>query len=323
VAYIRVYPIGRHLRSTPTNHIVHSRRGKIVHSGPGASFWFRALTAAISEVPIAEAELSVLFGARTIDYQQVSVQATVTYRFGDAVAAASRLDFSIDPYHGSWIGKPLEQVGTRITELAQQYAVEHISSVTLAELLGQGIPAVREVTSKGLAKDARLAETSVVVIGVRIVSIRAEAELERALEVPVREQVQQDADKATFERRALAVERERAIAENELQSKIELAKREELLVAQEGANAQKRAKEEAIRDRIETTRRAESIRAIGEANADAERQRLSAFAGVDPSVLSALAVQSVAEHLPAIGTLNLTPDVITEALNKIAGRTTP
>jgi hypothetical protein len=155
------------------------------------------------------------------------------------------------------------------------------------------------------------------------VSIRAEAELERALEVPVREQVQQDADKATFERRALAVERERAIAENELQSKIELAKREELLVAQEGANAQKRAKEEAIRDRIETTRRAESIRAIGEANADAERQRLSAFAGVDPSVLSALAVQSVAEHLPAIGTLNLTPDVITEALNKIAGRTTP
>ena len=195
--------------------------------------------------------------------------------------------------------------------------MEHISSVRLVELLGGGIPAVREVTSTGLISDARLAETSITVIGVRIVSIRPQADLERALEVPVREQVQQDADKATFERRALAVERERAIAENELQSKIELATREELLVAREGANARKRATEEAARERIETEVRAESTRALGLANADAEKARLAAYKGVDPAVLTAVSVQSIAEHLPAIGTLNLTPDVLTEALSRI------
>jgi hypothetical protein len=320
MADIRSYPFARHLRSIPTNHIVHTRRGKVVHSGAGISFFFRALNAAISEVPTAESELSVLFGARSRDFQQVTVQATITYRFADPVVAASRIDFSIDPYKGSWLGKPLEQVGTRITELAQQYAVEHIASVVLADVLGKGIPAVRDVTSTGLASDARLAETSIVVIGVRIVSIRAEAELERALEVPVREQVQQDADKATFERRALAVERERAIAENELQSKIELSKREELLVTQEGANAQKRTKDEVARQRLETTGRAETIRAIGEANSEAEQRRLAAYAGVDPAVLSALAAQSFAEHLPSIGALTITPDLITEALAKIASR---
>jgi len=317
MADIRPFLFGKHLRATPTNHIVHSRRGKLVHSGAGVSFTFFPLNAAISEVPIAEAELSVLFGARTLDFQEVSVQATVTYRFADAKVAASRIDFAIDPYRGTWLGKPLEQVGTRITELAQQYAVEHISSVRLVELLGGGIPAVREVTSTGLIADARLAETSITVIGVRIVSIRPQADLERALEVPVREQVQQDADKATFERRALAVERERAIAENELQSKIELATREELLVAREGANSRKRATEEAARERIETEVRAESTRALGLANADAEKARLAAYKGVDPAVLTAVSVQSIAEHLPAIGTLNLTPDVLTEALSRI------
>ena len=43
------FPFARHLRSTPTSHIVHSRRGRIVHSGPGIAFYFRALNAAISE----------------------------------------------------------------------------------------------------------------------------------------------------------------------------------------------------------------------------------------------------------------------------------
>jgi len=318
MADIRPFFFGRHLRATPTNHIVHSRKGRLVHSGAGISFTFYPLNAAISEVPIAEAELSVLFGARTLDFQEVSVQATVTYRFTDAAVAATRLDFSIDPYHGQWLGKPLEQVGTRITELAQQYAVEHISSVRLIDVLGAGIPAVRDVTSVGLMADARLAETSITVIGVRIVSIRPQADLERALEVPVREQVQQDADKATFERRALAVERERAIAENELQSKIELAKREEQLVAREGANARQRATEDAARERIVTEVRAESTRALGLARAEAETARVSAYSGVDAAVLTTISLQSIAEHLPSIGTLNLTPDIITQALSTLS-----
>ena len=329
MADIRRFPLLRHLRSTPTNHIVHARRGKVVHSGAGTAFYFRPLNAAISEVPIAEAELSMLFGARTVDFQEVAVQATVTYRFSDPVVAAGRIDFSIDPYSGRWYGKPLEQVGTRITELAQQYAVEYISTVKLTDVLGKGIPTVREVTAKGLIGDARLAETSVVVIGVRIVSIRPQADVEKALETPVREKVQQEADAATYERRAVAVERERAIAENELQSKIELATREQQLVQQEGANAQRRATEEAAtqliaskagieRERIETEVRASTTRILGAANAEAETARLGAYDGVEPAVLTALALHKVAENLPRIGTVNLTPDVLTQALTQLS-----
>lgn len=334
MADIRRFVFARHLRSTPTSHIVHARRGKIVHSGPGIAFYFRALNAAISEVPIAENELSMLFGARTLDFQEVSVQATVTYRFADPVVAAGRIDFSIDPYHGRWIGKPLEQVGTRITELAQQYAVEHISSLNLVDVLGAGIPKVRAVTASGLAGDERLAETSVIVVAVRIVSIRPQADLERALETPVRERVQQDADAATYERRAQAVERERTIAENELQSKIELATREQQLVQQEGANSQRRATEEAAtaliaakasseRAKLEAAARADSTRVVGAAHAETEAARLAAYAGVHPSVLTALAFQELAKNLPEIGTLNLTPDVLTQALSRLAATPEP
>lgn len=34
----------RHLRSAPTAHVRHHRRGKLVHDGTGLSFWFHALT---------------------------------------------------------------------------------------------------------------------------------------------------------------------------------------------------------------------------------------------------------------------------------------
>jgi hypothetical protein len=69
------------------------------------------------------------------------------------------------------------------------------------------------------------------VIGTRVVALRPEPDVEKALQTPARELLQQETDRATHERRALAVERERAIAENELQNQIELARREEQLVA--------------------------------------------------------------------------------------------
>jgi len=317
MADIRRFYFLRHLRTTPTTHVVHLRRGKVAHEGVGIAFYFRALNAAISEVPTAEDELPVVFHARTADFQDVTLQVTITYRFNDPGVAARRLDFAIDPYMGQWLTDPLDKVSARITELAQQYAVEYIATSGLVALLASGLPIVRQAMLDGLRDDQRLAETSIVVIGVRVVAIRPVPELEKALETPLREQVQQDADKATYERRANAVERERAIAENELQSKIELAKREELLVEQEGSNAQKRAKENAAVERVESEARAESTRALGAATAEAEAARLAAYATLDPAILLAIAAQGIAANLPAIGTLNLTPDVITAALSRL------
>lgn len=96
----------RHLRSAPTAHIRHHKRGRLVHDGRGLSFWYRSLSAALSEVPVDDRELAMAFHARTSDFQDVAVQATVTYRISDPAEAADRLDFSVDPDTGSWRGAP-------------------------------------------------------------------------------------------------------------------------------------------------------------------------------------------------------------------------
>ncbi|MFE0729596.1 SPFH domain-containing protein [Streptomyces antibioticus] len=387
----------RHLRGAPTAHIRHHRSGKLVHDGPGLSFWFRSLTAALSEVPVDDRELAMTFHARTADFQDVAVQATVTYRVSDPAVAAARLDFSIDPDTGVWRGAPLEQLGTLLTETAQQHALDVLARTPLAAALVDGVTSARERVAAGLAAEPRLPATGIEIVAVRVIALRPEPEVERALRTPARELIQQEADRATYERRAVAVERERAIAENELASKIELARREEQLVEQRGTNTRREAEENAAADKVraeaEATRtvrlaeaeaarsvrlaaaeaeravklaeaeaagqvrladaearrterlteaeaartvrlaeaeaaravrlaraEAESARAVGEARAKAQAAWLRVHADVDVTTLHALTGTRLAENLPHIDSVTVSPDVLTGLLAKLGVR---
>lgn len=328
MADIARYPLFRHLRGSGTTHVEQIRNGKTIRAGVGASFWFRPLSAVLNEIPVDDRELPLMFHARTSDFQDVTVQATITYRVTNPATAAGRIDFSIDPDTGLWRSTPLDQVAGLLTESAQQYAIDLLATVDLNAAMAGGVGPVRTVIADGLAGDARLAETGIAVVGVRVVAVRPEPEVERALRTPTREQVQQDADKATFERRAVAVERERAIGENELQTQIELARREEQLVAQRGANARREAEENAaaggVAAEAEARRtvtlaeaRAEGTRLAGAAHGDAEAARVAAYRDVSETVLLALAVKELAANLPKIETLVLSPDLVSKALAQL------
>lgn len=328
MADITRYPFVRHVRGTETTHVQYVRNGTTVRQGTGASFWFRPLSAVLSEVPVDDRELPLLFHARTADFQDVTVQATVTFRFTDPARAAARVDFSIDPEAGRWRATPLEQVTTLLAETAQQYAIDLLAGVSLQQALTTGLRPVRETITAGLTGDQRLAETGIAVVGARVVAIRPEPEVEKALRTPTREQLQQDADRASYERRAVAVERERAISQNELQSKIELARREEELVDQRGVNARREAEQAAVAGQVQAQARAEQdrvlaqaeadrTRTIGDASAAAEAAKLTAYRDLPPGVLWALAAREVAEHLPHIENLVLTPDLLAPVLAKL------
>lgn len=329
MADVQRRPLLRHLRGAPTTYVRHLRRGKPVHEGVGVSFWFRPLSAVISEVPVHDRELPLLFHARTADYQDVSVQATVTYRIEQPELAARRLDFAISPETGAWRSAPLDQVATMLTESAQQHALTLAAGMALREAITAGPVALRDAVSAGLAGDARLADTGITIVGVRVVAVRPESDVERALQTPAREEVQQEADRATYERRALAVERERAIAENEMQNQIELAQREERLVERRGQNARRRAEEDAAaawvaaraaaeREKLAAAAQAENRRELGAAEAEANAAHLAVYRDMDPAILLALAAETLAQRLPEIGQLNLTPDLLTGALARLA-----
>ncbi|MFJ8722800.1 SPFH domain-containing protein [Streptomyces sp. NPDC004166] len=351
----------RHLRGVPTAHIRHHRAGHLVHDGPGLSFWYRSLTAALSEIPVDDRELAMTFHARTHDFQDVSVQATVTYRISDPGIAAARLDFSIDPDTGVWRGAPLEHLSTLLTETAQQHALDVLARTPLSEALADGVAAVRERVAAGLGAEPRLPATGIEVVAVRVMALRPEPEVERALRTPAREQIQQEADRATYERRAVAVERERAIAENELASRIELARREEQLVEQRGTNARREAQEQAAADAVraeaeaartvrlaeaeaaravrladaEATRsvrlaeaearrtvalgeaEASAAREVGEARAEAQAAWLRVHADADVATLHALTATRLAENLPHIDSVTVSPDVLTGLLARL------
>jgi regulator of protease activity HflC (stomatin/prohibitin superfamily) len=319
----------RHLRSTPTHWVRHSVKGAAKREGVGLAFWYRPLTAVLSEVPVDDRELPLLFHARSSDFSDITVQATVTYRVADPAVAASRLDFSIDPYSGAARARPLDQIATLLAELAQQPALDLLARQPLAEALTAVAP-VREAVASALSEEPRLADVGVTVVSARVVAIRPEPELERALQTPTREALQAEADRATFARRAQAVEQERAIAENELQNKIELARREQQLVEQSGANAQRkaeletqaqlvRAQGQAEQERALAQAKADAVRVIGLAEGEAESARLAADRDLPPHVLQSLALKEFAGKLPEIGQLTVTPDVVTGLLAKFNG----
>ncbi len=334
MADITRLPAVRHLRGAPTGWIQHMRRGRVVHAGTGLSFWFMPLSAVLSEVPVDDRQIPMLFHARTSDFQDVAVQASVTFRIEDPALAATRFDFSISSVHGRWRSTPLEGVMAMLTEAAQQQALGLIAGMTLSDAVTSGLPAVTQHILTGLATDPRLSATGVDIVDVHVAAIRPDPDVERALQTPTREQVQQEADRATYERRAVAVERERAIGENELQTQIELARREEQLVVQRGANSRREAEEKAAAGHIQTEAEAEreqrlgesravSIRVRGEAEGAAEAARVAAYRDVPEGILLSFVLRELAGSLPKVGNLVITPDLIAPLLARLGAEPAP
>src|SRR6202047_2994726 len=129
----------RHLRGAPTVHVRYVKRGKVVRGGTGLSFWYRPLSEVLAEMPVDDRELPLLFHARTADFQDVTVQTTVTFRVTDPALAASHIDFSIDPDSGRWRSTPLQQLASLLTEAAQQNALDLLARTPLATTLVDGV----------------------------------------------------------------------------------------------------------------------------------------------------------------------------------------
>ena len=318
---IRTIPFIRHYQGSPTEHVIRLRRGRVVRSGVGRAFWFLPATTALSELRVVDRERAVLFHVVTADQQDVTVQATLTYRIADPGLAASRFDFDIYPRSVDGPPRGEEEIGELVAGIAQSLTVDVVGGLTMAEALHGGLERVGEALAAGLPGQERLSGSGVEVCDVRVLSLRPEGDIEKALQTPLREQLQAEADRALYERRALAVEREQQISVNELASRLDLARRREELVAQEGANARREAEEKAAAALVDTSAAAERRRIRSEAEAaetervgraanEVEAARLSALAGIGAEVLRAMALQEAAKHLPQVGQINLAPDIL-------------
>jgi hypothetical protein len=329
MAQINHYPLVSHVRGAPSAQQLLWKGGKLRRSGRGLSFWFQPLSANLAEVPLDDRELAFLFHARTADFQEAVCQGVITYRVTDAEAVAARIDFSLDLETGLYVETPLEQIADRLTQLAQQHVWGIISGATLAGLMADGVERLRDAIGVGLDLDEGLREMGLAVVSVRVSSVAPDATVEKALQTPTRESIQQQADEAVFARRALAVEKERAIAENELQNRIELARRQAKLVEQEGLNERRRAEEAAAAARIESEASADRTRITAAASAESlhavegervalEKDRIAAYGVLPPAALVAIAAREFAAKIERIEHLNISPDMLSPFIADLA-----
>jgi hypothetical protein len=125
-------------------------------------------------------------------------------------------------------------------------------------------------------------------ISIYFTSVRPTPELSKALEAEYRESLQKKADEAIYSRRASAVEQERKIKENELNSQIALEKKNQELVDLKGNNTIKTAEYES----------------------KALEMRLAVYKNIDPKILLGLGMKSLGENANRIGNLTITPDLL-------------
>ena len=318
----------RHLRAEPTSWVRVQKNGKLGKSGAGLAFWFLPLGTAIVEVPLDDRELPFLFRGRSRDFQEVVVQGVITYRIDNPAQLASRLNCTIDSETGIYTEQPLDKLALTLTQLASGRAAGHLAAHDLREILSLPVEDLRALVHEGLRSDDGIAEMGVHIVSTRIAKISPTAEVEKALQMPTRERIQQQADEATFARRALAVEKERAIAENEMSNEIALAEKEETLIDQQGANAKKRAREEAQAQQIQTKSEADGrrLRAAAEAEAiamletarvDAEEARIGIYKSLPQGVILGLAAKELAAKLERIEHLNISPDMLGPLLQRL------
>lgn len=333
MATIASFLCWRHLRADPSFHVLHYKGGHLAKSGRGLAFWFFPLSASVAKVPMEDRELPFAFNARSSDFQELTAQGALGFRVAEPEKLVERVDFSVDLDTGHWNKTPLDQLSELIAALAKQVVCAYLERGPLRELLGEGIEPLRARLREALALDPTLRGLGIELTSVRVSSLAPSAELERALQAPMREAIQQQSDEATFQRRALAVEKERAIQENELQNRIEIARREEQLIAQVGQNELKRATEEAeakrieaeaaaVRLKLERHAEAEGIRAVESAKVETELARMDIYRELPTQVMVGLAAQELASNLKRIDHLNLSPDALGPLLTNLVGSAT-
>lgn len=322
MATIRHFGFIAHLRSDASSHIIHYRAGKLAKSGRGLAFWFFPQSASLAELPIDDREMSLFVKGRSKDFQDMSVQGNISWHIANADRTAERVDFTIGLNNGLLQSDSIDKIEGRIIGLANQAVVQYFAEASVRELLDAGLDPVRARIEGALVDASALIDIGVQIVAVRLSKIAPSAELERALQTPTFEALQQKADEAVFERRALAVDKERAIAENELANKTELAKRETQLIAQEAENARARAVSVAEAGQIEADAEAARITTVQGAQAKTEKDRIAIYRDLPSHVLMGLAAREFAGKMKGVNNLNVTPDLLSALVGEF-GKSKP
>jgi hypothetical protein len=328
-----------YFKSGPTQYAIHYHNGRKRRAGVGLAFFYYRPVSAIVCVPLASADVPFIFNEISADFQPVTVQGQLTYRIQDPERVAALLDHTVEGAAGEYRSEDPEKLPLRLVNLLQVLTRAEIQRLPL----GQAVHASDEITEaimERLRQSEEAAELGVEVLAVAVQAIRSTPESARALEAEAREELLRRADRAIYDRRNAAVEQERRIKENELNTEIAVEeKKRQIREAKVEADLAVEAKEQQVREaklngqiHLEEERarlveaRAENGRAEADVQAyamqaalrplrelDRELVQLLALQSAEPRLMVSLAMKELAKNAAKIGNLNFSPELM-EAL---------
>jgi regulator of protease activity HflC (stomatin/prohibitin superfamily) len=304
-------PVVKYHKSNPTDYVLHFSRGRLVHEGAGLSFFYFGPSSSIVSVPLASSNVPFVFNEPTADFQTLTVQGQMTYRIVDAKKAAAMLDFTV----GS---KDNQKLPERLVYGLQTLVRTEIQQLPLREALFQGDQLATHVGEQ-LKSSSEIAQLGIEILSLAILSLKPTPEMSKALEAEAREALNRKADDAVYARRNGAIEQERSIKENELQTEriVQTRQRELQERALEGEIALERQRAALTDQRTENERKEADIRAYSLKAVITPVQGLDWRVlmmlhpqGNDPANTIALAFQELATNAEKIGELNISPDLL-------------
>jgi len=328
------------IKVQPTTYLLQYRGGKIVREGLGLSFFYYAPTTSLVAVPVGSADVPFIFQETTADFQTVTIQGQVTYRVGDPKRLAALLNFTLTPNGQGYAAEDPKKLPERVVHVVNVLARAELQKLPLRDAI-RGSDGIVEAVKKRLITAEEIASLGLEILGLSVLAVKPVPETARALEAEAREKLFRESDEAIYKRRNSAVEQERAIKENELNTEIAVENkkrqiRETQMDAERAVQEKKHLVEkEAMAADIgmEGERKklvalaAENARAEADARAYGVETTMKALANTDVKVLQALAstsmkpeqliafaFQELAGEAEKIGQLNISPDLLRELM---------
>jgi regulator of protease activity HflC (stomatin/prohibitin superfamily) len=312
----------RYLKASPTTFVMQHRRGRPVREGEGLSFFYFAPFSIISQVSVASVDAPFVFNETTADFQDATIQGELTYRVSDPKRAASLLDFTVNA-RGYYNSDDPDKLADRLVNAAQIVARSFAAKRSLAELLVSS-DLLAAAALAGLKQSAAVDMLGVEILGLSVLSIKAAPEMTKALQTDAREHLLRKADEAIHIRRNAAVELERIIKENELNTEIAVEQkkrtiRETCMQADIAVEEQRSGLVElkTANDKQEAEARAAALRATLEPLKEVDWRTLIAASSnaADPKSLIAMAFRDLADNAQKIGRLSISPDLLDSLLS--------
>lgn len=329
----------------PTEYVMKVKKGKVVQKGLGLSFFYNTMTTSMMVLPATAFDASFAFdNIMTSDFQSVSVQGDISYTITDYEKAARMVDFSYKnskKENQEALNEAKQKMAKRIMNLAKVYVTKFISTKNVRTAIISG-DALAADLRESMKQDETMQEFGLELVSISILGILAKPDTQKALEAATREEILKQQDDAIYKRRNAAIEQERVVKENELNTEIKIAEKEKekrekemetkRLVQEKQAELDAKKLKNDIQLEEENRRlvdlQTENEKKKSDAKAYDSEVLLKTFAGIDTEIVKALAASGmdskaliarafveIGDKADKIGVLNVSPDLLETLAN--------